>query len=159
MSRKTATGGSQPEIQRITVRQSASIHDSAKRGAVGEIEKGLAQNPMLVNEVDQFGQTPLHIAAFEGHLELAEMLVEHGASLSLQDKNGWTPLHSAASNRHLTIVERLIEAACDLNVMVRDNLYQFPFLSSLSISRPPLLCLFSVHLFARMSHFRASNPP
>lgn len=117
--RKGSNGNTPGEISRITVRQTANVHDVAKKGILGDLEKLLASNANLLNDTDQFGQTPLHIAAFEGHLDLVELLVVSGASLSTQDKNGWAPLHCAASNRHLHIVERLIVAGADLNAFVR----------------------------------------
>ena len=34
----------------------------------------------------QWGQSPLHYAAQEGHLDIVRILVENGASMSLRDK-------------------------------------------------------------------------
>ena len=125
--RKGSSGSAAGEISRITVRQSLTVHEVAKRGVFGDLEKLLASNPSLLNEVDQFGQTILHIAAFEGHLSIVELLVEQGAPLSTQDKNGWTPLHCASSNRHLRVVEYLIVAGSDLNAFVRTQYGSFAF--------------------------------
>jgi ankyrin repeat protein len=117
--RRGSSGTGVGEIQRITIRQATNIHEAAKRGIFGDVDRMLSSNPNLVNEVDQFGQTPLHLASFEGFQDVVELLVTSGSSLSIQDKNGWTPLHCASSNRHLHIVERLIIAGADLNAFVR----------------------------------------
>jgi ankyrin repeat protein len=43
--------------------------------------------------------TPLHAAAFNGHLSVVQWLVEQGADKEKASKNGWTPLLSAAYRR------------------------------------------------------------
>ena len=40
--------------------------------------------------------TPLHYAAWEGHKEIAELLIVEGADVNVKDKNSATPLHLAA---------------------------------------------------------------
>lgn len=45
---------------------------------------------------DKYGNTPLHIAALKGQIELSKVLLSHGASPDIQDKDGNTPLHIAA---------------------------------------------------------------
>ena len=44
-----------------------------------------------------FGQTPLAIAAREGHIDAARLLLRHGAAPDAIDSRGWTPLHTAAA--------------------------------------------------------------
>lgn len=51
-------------------------------------------------------ESPLMLAALNGHLELARKLVERGADVN---KTGWTPLHYAATNGHLEIIDFLLE--------------------------------------------------
>ncbi|HSC14007.1 MAG TPA: ankyrin repeat domain-containing protein [Gammaproteobacteria bacterium] len=72
-------------------------------------------------------KTPLLYAAREGHLEVARLLVDHGASLELADDNGVTPLISAIVNAsiirvnrtgtsdHLKIAQVLLDAGADAN--------------------------------------------
>ena len=42
--------------------------------------------------------TPLHNAAFKGHLDICELFLEHMDSENPMDNNGITPLHRAAKN-------------------------------------------------------------
>jgi len=136
--RKSLPAPGQGDIQRITIRQAPSIHDLTKRGIFGDVERILTNNPTLISEVDAFGQTPLHIAAYEGYMDLVQLLVQLGSSLSVTDKNGWTPLHCASSNRHLSIVEKIIGSGADLNAMVRP-LYELPIsYSSYTLQIAPL---------------------
>lgn len=51
---------------------------------------------LICNLTDQNGQTPLHTSAVVGSAALAELLLNHGASLGALDAFGQTPLHLAA---------------------------------------------------------------
>ena len=48
------------------------------------------------------GVQPLHMAAQEGQVEVAEILLKHGAPSSSTDKAGWNALHYAANHRWAT---------------------------------------------------------
>ena len=72
-------------------------------------------------------KTALLYAAREGHLDVARLLVERGASLELADGNGMTPLLAAVVNAsiirvnrsgtsgHLRIAQLLLEAGANVN--------------------------------------------
>eukprot|EP00913_Durusdinium_trenchii_P024901 g23374.t1 len=55
--------------------------------------------------------TALHIAAFNGHLHTAELLVAAGASLDVKDKKGMTPLDLARQFKEQEVVKLLESAA------------------------------------------------
>jgi ankyrin repeat protein len=57
----------------------------------------------------------LHQASQGGSLEVARLLVEHGADVHCQDKFGWTPLHVASKFRHLDVTLLLHEQGADIN--------------------------------------------
>lgn len=54
------------------------------------------------SEVTLFHWSPLlslvqlHIAAANGYVQAAELLLEGGARMDLRDTDGWQPLHAAA---------------------------------------------------------------
>jgi ankyrin repeat protein len=57
-----------------------------------------------------YGQTPLWVAAKNGHEAVVKLLVEKGAELDFKDKrHGQTPLQVAAKNGHEAIVKLLVE--------------------------------------------------
>jgi ankyrin repeat protein len=74
-------------------------------------------------------KTPLLYATREGHLELARLLVDNGASLELADGNGVTPLINAIVNAsiirvnrtgtsdHLDVAQLLLDAGADVNAV------------------------------------------
>lgn len=49
----------------------------------------------MVTIANNVGQTPLHVAAQQGNLWAAELLVRRGANVNIQDNHGDTPLHLA----------------------------------------------------------------
>ncbi|GMF16884.1 unnamed protein product [Phytophthora lilii] len=59
--------------------------------------------------------TPLQIACFKGHEDIANFLVECNAELSGTRRNGKTPLHFASAENHPAIVKLLIEAGADVH--------------------------------------------
>ena len=60
-----------------------------------------------VNAKDGNGQTPLHVAARNNSLEVAELLISSGAEVNAKDNRGETPLHLAAWNGHQKMKELL----------------------------------------------------
>jgi len=87
-----------------------------KAGA--EINKGSLSSPATYG-----GFTPLHAAAFEGNLELAKLLVEHGASVNAQmDVCRVTPLWEAVVKNRLEVIKYLLSAGADRSLTVKwDN--------------------------------------
>ena len=88
-------------------------HDAAKAGDVKSLHKILLQAPEQLNKQDKFTQTCLHLAAFSGHVECVQKLLELGANVNVEDRSHFTPLHSAASasdrtERHLEICRVLL---------------------------------------------------
>ena len=63
--------------------------------------------------------TALHLAAQNGHLEIAKLLVAVdprtvNAGMVVRGIKGVTPLHLAVENNHMEIMDVLIEAGCDI---------------------------------------------
>lgn len=56
---------------------------------------------------DLNGTTALSAASFLGYVDIADMLVEHGALYMARDRIGMTPLHYAVYGGHLKVVELL----------------------------------------------------
>ena len=58
---------------------------------------------------DNFGRTPLHEAAFRGHLKILRILIKHHVDKNLRDKNDNTALHLAASEGHFEACRILLK--------------------------------------------------
>ena len=73
------------------------------------------EEPCKVDELDSFGQTALMLAASMGNDEAVAVLLNHGASTSLQDfESGWTALHRALFSGHVRTSLLLLKAGANL---------------------------------------------
>jgi ankyrin repeat protein len=61
------------------------------------------------------GWTPLHLAAFFGHLELAKELLNRGVNVDVRSSNAMrnTPLHAAVAGRKIELMRLLLEKGAD----------------------------------------------
>ena len=75
---------------------------SAALGRLDGVRKEVESAPAAVNSFAYDGWTPLHLAAFFGHREAVEWLLDHGASIGAQSRNSLrnTPLHAALAGGH-----------------------------------------------------------
>jgi len=82
-----------------------SIHDAAHTGNIEAVKKHLASGADL-NTKDSEDGTPLHHAAWNGHKEVAELLIEKGAVVNALGVNG-TPLDWAIFRNHTEAADLL----------------------------------------------------
>ncbi|THX86342.1 ankyrin [Aureobasidium pullulans] len=54
------------------------------------------------------GQAPIHVAAFAGHLEIVQRLIERGMDVNHRGDKDYSPLLAACVGRHRSIVEYLL---------------------------------------------------
>ena len=66
-------------------------------------------------------RTPLHIAAEEGHAEMVDLLVAHGANLNARTHLGHVPMALALIGGHQEIAWRLAEAGTDSTACAEDD--------------------------------------
>ena len=92
----------------------------AKLGDVARMRVLLAENPKLVHERDKEGSTPLHWAAWKGHANVVDLLLESGADIQAHNENfhwGTTALHAAAHGNHRAAAEVLLAHGADVNAV------------------------------------------
>lgn len=67
---------------------------------------------------DRFGLSPLHYAAYGGHLEVCQYLLDHGSTLEheAKDGNGWTALLYAIDGGHTQLALHLIEKGANMKI-------------------------------------------
>jgi uncharacterized protein len=69
-----------------------------------------------VNEIDNYGYSPLLYSSYKNFVEGAFLLVKAGANLSIKDRNGQTILHYVALNNQYELAELLLANGADLSI-------------------------------------------
>ena len=68
-----------------------------------------------VNDTNEDGYTPMHLAAIYGELECVRLLLQNNANKEAPDNDGKTPLHWAAHEGKVECVAALLEAGAMKN--------------------------------------------
>jgi CubicO group peptidase (beta-lactamase class C family) len=88
------------------------IHMAALQGNTEAIRRHIEAGSDL-DEKDDFGSTPLIIAATFGQVEAAKALIEAGVDMEVRASDGSAPLHVAAFFAHPEIVKALLAGGAD----------------------------------------------
>jgi ankyrin repeat protein len=91
-----------------------TIHEAARDGDLDRVDGALALDPSLLDATDDDGMTPLAVAAWYGHLELARNLLDQGANPDIRNRNGLTPLFCAVDRSRGELSRLLIRGGADL---------------------------------------------
>lgn len=75
----------------------------------------LAKKGANVNYQNGRLQTSLHLAAMQGHLEVAKKLIDAKANVNFQDNYGQTPLHFTPFIGHSDLVKTLIDSKANFD--------------------------------------------
>ncbi len=110
------------------------IHDAVRAGDLDKVKALVKESPDLVSSKDEkYGQTPLHVAAFNDRKDVAEFLLANKADVNAKAKNGSTPLHLAAAKGNKDIVELLLANKADIDAA--DNEGWSPVHSAVTFSQ------------------------
>ncbi len=89
-----------------------------------------------INQVTDYGWSPLLVATQNRYYKLATFLIDHGADVNLANKGGWTPLYLATDNRniesgdypvrkgdmdHLDFIKLLLDKGANVNARMKDT--------------------------------------
>jgi ankyrin repeat protein/L-ascorbate metabolism protein UlaG (beta-lactamase superfamily) len=111
----------------------AEIHQAVADGDVERVAALLKTDPtlaMLPDENDRFNSLPLHLAAINGNIEIARLLLAAGADVDCGDSDESTPLHNAGLHRHPEMLAFLLENGADVNRRDRNGAYALSFAAS-----------------------------
>jgi ankyrin repeat protein len=75
-----------------------------------------------VNTFNDYGNSPLILAAFYGRDDIVQELLNHGALIDAMSPQGtWTALMAACHQNRLSTVRLLLDAGADLNIINNDG--------------------------------------
>jgi hypothetical protein len=112
------------------------IHQAAEAGDAAAVEGILRADPVQADLAlgPAAPNRPLHLAAWQGHAEVAELLLRYGAVVNAPGDGGQTPLHFAAEHRHPDVVKLLLAHGAD--VSARSDLGETPLMRA-AVGRDP----------------------
>jgi hypothetical protein len=111
------------EFMRFLVVEGALDHNhrtvlhnlAAKCKNLGLIEKVIRDYPKACAIKDQYGQTPLHLAAFHGNREAVSMLIKQKVDINATDNNLQTPLRLALLGGYKDVARLLISLGAKIS--------------------------------------------
>lgn len=104
-------------------RSSSSLLTTAiERGDIDKVHEVLAKQPGSIDQADEDGQPPLHVAIQERQTRIIHLLLQSGASIERSGYHGWRALHIAASLGDMDLVNICLAQKAD--ILARTTTYQ-----------------------------------
>lgn len=97
--------------------QFASLHGYAAVATFLLMQSEVVQR---IDDMNASGYSALHCAAREGHVEIARLLLDHGANIEVTS-DGWHPLHTACVKDHVEIARLLLSRGANVNAAMGDG--------------------------------------
>ena len=94
---------------------SKNIIKHSASGNLSVVEELLRQGFVNVDAKTSQGRTALWTASFNGHSDVVELLLSHGADTEVRDDDEDTALQVACVKGHLNVVKYLIQAGANVN--------------------------------------------
>ncbi|MBP0011246.1 ankyrin repeat domain-containing protein [Roseofilum sp. Belize Diploria] len=99
------------------LRGKSLLHLATSRDSVDMVEFLLEEKKGNVDIRDGDGYTPLHDAAGQNALTVAQLLIERGAAVDAPSQNSSTPLHRASACGRVKMIELLLDNGADINAI------------------------------------------
>lgn len=90
---------------------------AAGTGDVNEVKRLLENRRVEINS-SAGGGPAISLAAYYGHVQVVNLLIEHHADVNARDEDGFTPLMHAAMSGQLQVARTLLENRADSTVTV-----------------------------------------
>jgi ankyrin repeat protein len=97
------------------------IHQCAMTGDLPGVVAEVARDPRLVNLPEDYGQTPLHLAAQNCHSNVVAFLLSRNATVDARGSDDETPLHLAAQEGCGDVVTLLLNHHATINAKDKEG--------------------------------------
>ncbi|EEF42484.1 putative ankyrin repeat protein RF_0381 [Ricinus communis] len=98
------------------------LHAAARSGDLNAVQSILSLNPLAVNSRDKHSRTPLHLAAWSGHVHVVNYLSQQKADVSAAAMDDMGAIHFAAQKGHLDVVRTLLSSGVSVKATTRKGL-------------------------------------
>ena len=121
----TAAYYQEPDIATLLVQRGAELNvfEACAVGDLSRVQVWVERQPELIDAYAPDGFQPLGLAAFFGHTDIVEFLIDKGAMVNSPSRNAMRvmPLHSAIANQRTEIVRLLLDHGADVNAAQADD--------------------------------------
>ena len=101
----------------LEFRPDLGFFEACVAGQTNKVMSEIRENADLLEAHNADGWTPLHLAAFFGHPQLAQALIDEGASVDARSTNAMknTPLHAAVAGGKVDLAKLLLQHGANAN--------------------------------------------
>lgn len=110
------TSASQPKTEVHVSKPKMNIHTAVISGNIEVVKQHIKAKTDLNEREAMSGSTPLITASTFGKKDIAKLLIDAGADLTIKNNDGATALHTAAFFCRIEIVQMLIDVKADKTV-------------------------------------------
>ncbi|ETS76982.1 hypothetical protein PFICI_10856 [Pestalotiopsis fici W106-1] len=97
------------------------LHLAAYLGNIEWARLLISERSRLISRKDNYGRTPLSWAVNQGHRDMVDLLLDHGARLNFKDRSTLTALHIAVTGQHKDVVAVLLDHGARLETKTEHN--------------------------------------
>jgi ankyrin repeat protein len=115
-SEKNTATNSNTEIKKTEHKPNIDIHTAVLSGNLEVVKQHIKAGTDINQKETMSGSTPLMSAATFSQPEIAKVLIDANADLSVKNNDGSTALHTAAFFGRIEIVQLLIDAKADKTI-------------------------------------------
>lgn len=128
----TAAQNGHTDVARLLVKEGAlvdvlggrlgsALFVASQEGHKDIVEFLLARGANPNDKRLESGDSPLHEAAYNGHVDALALLIKYGGHVDNVTASGWSPLMCASEGGHLKVVELLIKHKADIHIKEEDD--------------------------------------
>lgn len=139
------------DVESLDKRGETPILKASQHGEVSVVRVLLGAGASVSIRSTSDDASPLDWAAYEGHMGVLRVLIEHGMDVDSTSSKGYSALHRAAEHNQVEAIDLLVASGADIEAYTDEN-------EELSLSVTPLLCSairWNVEALRRLLHHGA----